>query len=113
MDTALEYRHASWRSQALAVYNAHAAQALAVRQADEVAQRLARLVGPQAVQVNLALDAPMPCTQLVHHVAANAFAAKAQLFVGIEQRAGIEFVAHGLDQHTLLIRPVLQWQGLG
>ena len=45
------------------MHHAHAAQPRLVRVADELAQGLARLVHAQAVQVELALDAPVARAQ--------------------------------------------------
>ena len=88
--------------------DAHAAQPGAVRQADELAQRLARFVAAQAVQVELALDAPAARAQLARYVLANAGAAKAQLIVHIQQGADVELIAHGFVQHPFLIQLMLQ-----
>ena len=93
--------------------DAHAAQPRAVRQANELAQRLARFVAAQAVQVELALDAPAARAQLARYVLANAGAAKAQLIVHIQQGAHVELVTHGLVQHALLVLQALQRQRFG
>ena len=88
--------------------DAHAAQAGAVRQADEFAQRLARVVAAQAVQVELALDAPVPAAQLACHVYADTGAAKTELVVHVQQGAHVELVAHGLAQHVLFVLHALK-----
>ena len=69
------------------MHHAHAAQADLDGLADEGGQRFARIVGAQAVQVQLALDAPLAAAQLARDVGADAGAAKAQLIVGFQQRA--------------------------
>ncbi len=95
------------------MHHAYAAQAGAVRQANELAQRLTRFIGAQAVQIQLTLDAPVPAAQLVRHVQANAGAAKAELVIHIQQGAHVELIAHGLAQHPLLIQLMLQAAGRG
>jgi hypothetical protein len=92
------------------VHDAHAAHARAVRQPDELAQRLAGFVRAQAVQVQLALNAPVAATQLAGHVETDAGAAKAQLIVHVQQGADIELVAHGFAQHVLFVQHHLQRQ---
>ena len=55
--------------------------------ADELPSADAGLIHAQAVQVELALDAPVPGAQALRHLHANAGAAKAELVVGVEQGA--------------------------
>ncbi|MPN24778.1 hypothetical protein SDC9_172180 [bioreactor metagenome] len=95
------------------MHDAHAAHARAVRQPDELAQRLAGFVRAQAVQVQLALNAPVAATQLARHVQTDAGAAKAQLIVHVQQGADIELVAHGFAQHILFVQHHLQRQRRG
>ena len=75
------------------MHHTHAAYALFVRFADKAAQRVTRLVAAQAVQVNLALDAPFALAQLLRYVQAHAGAAKAQVVVGVEQGGDVHLVA--------------------
>ena len=79
----------------------------------QLSEQLAARFGAQAVQIHVALNAPVSGAQLVHYVTANAGAAKAQLLIGVQQSAGVEFVAHGFLQHALFIGPVLQGQWVG
>jgi hypothetical protein len=95
------------------MHHAHAAQAGAVRQADELAQGLARLIHAQAVQIELALDAPLARAQPARHVRAHARAAKAQLVVHVQQGADVELVAQRFMQHARLVQLALHRQGLG
>ena len=73
------------------------------RLADETAQGLAGVIAPQAVQVELALDAPVATAQLARHIGADAGPAKAQQFVGIEQGAHVKLVTDGLVQDRLFV----------
>ena len=103
MYPALEHRRLAGRAQALAVHHAHAAQAVFVRLADELAQRLARFIDAQAVQVKLILDAPMARAQAPRDLDADACASVAQLVVGVEQGADVKVVADRLEQRALRV----------
>ena len=113
MHLGLEHRHAAGRAQALAVHHAHAAQTGAPGLAQEGAQGFARLVGAQAVQIHLSLHGPVAAAQPGGHVGADAGAAKAQVLVHVQQRAGVELVAQGFAQHPRLVQLALHGQGLG
>ena len=104
MYPALEDGGFAGRSQAFAVYHAHAADAVLVRLADEVAQGLACIVAAQAVQVELALDAPVAPAQFARHIGADAGLAKAHVLVSLHQRADVKLVADGFDQHGLVVQ---------
>jgi len=90
------------------MHHPHTADAVAVALTDEGAQHLARAVAPQAMQIDFALDAPFALAQPARHLGADAGAAKAQCFVGVEQRAHVETVADGLLQHRLFVEQQLQ-----
>ena len=90
------------------MHHAHAAHAGALRVADELTKRLARFLGAQAVQVDLPLHRPMAAPQLRQYIGADAGAAKAQVFIHLQQRAGVEFVRDGFAQHGLLVALALQ-----
>jgi hypothetical protein len=92
------------------VHDAHAAHARAVRQPDELAQRLAASSERRPCRSSLALNAPVAATQLARHVETDAGAAKAQLIVHVQQGADIELVAHGFAQHILFVQHHLQRQ---
>src|SRR5574337_1215930 len=113
LHAALEHGCLARRAQALAMHHTHAAQARAVGQADEFAQRLARLLYAQAVQIQLALDAPLAGAQPARHVQAHAGAAKAQLVIHVQQRAHVELVAQRFAQHARLVQRALHGLGLG
>ena len=89
------------------MHHPHAAHPPAVAVADEGGQRLARIVAAQAVQVDLALDAPVAPAQLPRHVQAHARAAVAQGVVHVQQGRGVELVGQGLLQHALLVQLLL------
>ena len=89
------------------MYHPHAADALFVRLADKRAQGFTGLVGAQAVQVDLALDAPVAPAQLARHLHPDAGAAKAQGVVGVQQRADVEIVADRVAQHLCFVALVL------
>ena len=72
--------------------DANAAQAAAVGALQECAQRVARCVAAQAVQVELILDGPMAFAQFTHHIGTDAAAGITQAVVGIEQRFGVEII---------------------
>ena len=93
------------------MHHAHAANAGAKRQANEFAEGLAGFVGAQAVQVELALNAPVSAAQLVGHVRADAGAAKAQLVVGVQQGADVEGVAERLEHHAAFVEFALLGDG--
>ena len=95
------------------MYHTHAAQPCAVREANELPQRLACFVRAQAVQVQVALNAPVPAAQLACHVQANAGAAKAHLVIHVQQGADVKLIAHGFQQHALFIQLQLQGAGCG
>src|SRR6185369_8772826 len=78
LHAALEHRRLARGAQALAVHYAHAAPTSTVRFADERGQRLARFLAAQAVQVDLALDAPVALAQLARDVGAYARPPQAQ-----------------------------------
>ncbi len=82
-------------------------------QPDEFPQGFARLVGAQAVQVELALDAPVSGAQPVRHVGADAGTPEAELVVHVQQRAHVEFVADRFMEHALLVEFALHGLRLG
>src|SRR5690606_36094623 len=68
----------------------------------------------QAVQVELALDAPVPGPQPVCDIAAYAGTAVAELAVTVQQAAGgVELVADGFAQHNRLVQRLRNGQGQG
>ena len=91
------------RAEALAVDDAHAAQAVALGVAQERVEALARLVAPQAVQVDLGLHHPDAAAELAHDVDADAAAAVGERVVGVEQRLGVELVGDRFDQRGRLV----------
>ena len=113
LNPAFEHRCLAGRAQSLAVHHAHTAQALLVDLADELAELLARLVNAQAVQIDLRLDGPLAAAQLARDVGAHPGPAIAQVLVGVEQGARVEFVAQGFLQGGLLVALALDRQGLG
>ena len=82
-----------------------------MRLANEAAQRLARFVHPQAMQVELALDAPVAFAQFAHHVRPQPMAVVAQLVIGVQQRFHIEVVRQGLAHHGVFVELALSRLG--
>ena len=103
----LEHRGLAGASPGPVPAHAQAAQPALVRLADEAAQRLARLVGALAVQVDLRLDAPVALAQLARHLGPDAGAAEAQVLVGVQRCLGVELVAERLAHHRLLVELAL------
>ena len=97
---------------ALAVDHPHAAQAVTHRDTQELGELLARLVAPQAVQVELPLDRPHAAPQLAHHLRPDPVAAPRQRVVGLQQRLDIELVGDCLAQHRGLVAFTLARQRL-
>ncbi|MDT4869849.1 hypothetical protein FQZ97_1048980 [compost metagenome] len=80
--------------------------------ADEAAKGFAGFVGAQAVQVDLALDAPAALAKLAHHVRPEARAAEAQHLVGVQQGLDVELVGQRLSHHRGLVKLALHGQRL-
>ena len=98
------------------MHHPHAANALLVGGADKSHQRLARLVGAQAMQIDLALHRPLPPAQLGGDIQPDAGAAKTEVVVGVEHAVDINHVADRFLQGRrvvacLLLRNRCRWCG--
>ena len=85
------------------MHHPQAAQAVAVRDADEFGQGHAGFFGAQAVQIDLALNGPAAFAQFLRHVHPNAGAPEAQGVVGVEQTADVKAVAQGVAQNRFFV----------
>ena len=98
------------------MHHPHAANALLVGGADEPHQRFARLVGAQAVQVDLALHRPFPPAQLGGDIHPDPRTSKTEVVVGVEHAVDINHVADRFLQGRrvvacLLLRNRRRWRG--
>lgn len=93
------------------MHHANAAQTGLMAVPDELAQSFARLIGAQAMQVDLALDAPVSLAQFSHDIVAQSRTPEAQVLVGVQQGLHVEFVRQGLLHHGLLVALALHRSG--
>src|SRR6185312_5388687 len=75
-DLALQHRLAIRRRESLAVNDADAAKSASARVEQEIGQRVARLVGRHAVQIEGSLHDPVSAAQFDEHVGAETAAKK-------------------------------------
>jgi hypothetical protein len=110
---ALEHRRLARRAQALAMHHAHAAQArlTASRMKVASASRASSVRRPCRSSWRWMLHSPRRRRRV--HVRADAGAAKAQLLIGLQQRADVELIADGFAQHGLVVALLLRATGSG
>jgi hypothetical protein len=64
------------------------------------------------MQVHLPLNRPATCAQLLGHIQPNAWPAKTQLIIHVQQGGGVKLVAQALVKHGLIVLDLLECDGV-